>query len=419
MELRRGACYVIEDATPEIAYRLFSQLLPEVGAGFCISRLHPTKVRRRLGSTEARLGWLAEAPGTDHFSANAMASLAKAIQQFVQEHQSSGLILIDGLEYVILHNGFQPTLLAFVEHLNEFIMGTQAIVLIALRPQTLDPRELALLERNLQVLRGLDVKLQLEIEKLGDLLVLGRDAGNTMPPEPSPPKALSLGPDMGRPQVLTVRCPRCGTENAEDIAFCVYCGTSLTGPAPTPLPAVEATPRPRSSAVKPIPRSVRETYERRPDFVGLIGVAFFLLIVGIVFTLNTSLLDHLRQWWDLMQAEDFPEALFVQPPSGIVRSGMFFFGLLGLSNFLTAGLRWSLDRSRFGALARLFAGIGFFGLAALIWRYTLGALTGAQVLSAWTATLGVLLVAYIATGLYWVRARRPAPSGTKAPTYRP
>jgi Protein of unknown function (DUF835) len=419
MELRRGACYVIEDASPEIAYRLFSQVLPKVGAGFCISRLHPTKVRRRLGSTEARLGWLAEAPGTDHFSANAMASLVKAIQQFVQEHQSSGLILVDGLEYVILHNGFQPTLLAFVEHLNEFIMGTQAIVLIALRPQTLDPRELALLERNLQVLRGPEVKLQLEIEELGDLLVRGTDASDVAASEPSEPKALNLGPDMGGPRVRTVRCARCGTENAEDIAFCVYCGSSLTGPAPTPTPAAESAPAPRTSAVKPIPRSVRESYERGPDFVGLIGVAFFLLIVGIVFTLNTNLVRDLTDWYDLMRAEGMPAGLFVRPPSGIVTSGMFFFGLLGLSNFLTAGLRWTLDRSRFGGLARAFAGIGFFGLAVLIWRYSLGALTGTQVLSLWTATLGVLLVAYIATGLYWVRARRPAPAGTQSPTYRP
>src|SRR3989442_15722745 len=99
-----------------------------------------------------------------------MASVAKAIQQFIQEHGSSGIVLIDGLEYVIAHNGFHPTLLAFVEHLNEFVMGTQAIVLIAFRPETLEPRELALLERTLRVLEGKYVRTQLDIENLGDLL---------------------------------------------------------------------------------------------------------------------------------------------------------------------------------------------------------------------------------------------------------
>jgi uncharacterized protein DUF835 len=418
MELRRGACYVIEGETSDVAYRLFIHKAPELGAGFCIARLHPEKVRRRLGPMEARLGWLAEAPGNDHFSANAISSLAKAIQQFVQEHQSSGLVLIDGLEYVILHNGFQPTLLAFVEHLNEFVMSTQAIVLIALRPQTLDPRELALLERNLQVLRGPEVKSQLDIEELGDLLVRGPEAEEPMAWGPDTPKVLNLGPDMIRAKVHTVRCARCGTENAEDVAYCVYCGNNLTAPAVEPTLPEPSPPLP-STAVKPIPPSARRRSERRPDFVGLIGVAFFLLIVGIVFTLNTNLFADLSGWWDLMRIDGLPGGLFVRPPPGIVTSGMFFLGLLGLSNFLTSGLRWIVDRSRFGALARVFAGIGFLSLAALIWRYSLNDLTGLQVISIWTALLGTLLVLYISTGLYWVRARRPAAAGTQSPTYRP
>lgn len=417
MELRRGACYVIEDETSDVAYRLFIHKVPELRAGFCIARLHPEKVRVRLGSTEARLGWLAEAPGTDHFSASAMTSLAKTIQQFVQEHQSSGLILIDGLEYVILHNGFQPTLLAFVEHLNEFVMGTQAIVLIALRPRTLDPRELALLERNLQVLRGSEVKRQLDIEEVGDLLVRGPEPERTSR-EPDIPKVLSLGPDMMRRQVRTVRCARCGTENAEDVGFCVYCGSNLKATATAPAAPEPSAPHP-SSAVKLIPRGVREHYERRPDFVGLIGVAFFLLIIGIVFTLNTNLFNDLRGWWDLMLNEGLPGGLFVRPPPGIVTSTMFFFALLGVSNLLTAGLRWIVDRSRFGALARVFAGIGFLSLGALVWRYSLGALTGSNVISLWTVILGTLLVLYISTGLYWVRARRPSPAASQSPTSRP
>jgi hypothetical protein len=141
--------------------------------------------------------------------------------------------------------------------------------------------------------------------------------------------------------------------------------------------------------------------------------------VGIVFALNTGLITDLQGWWNSAQASGLPDGLFVRPPSGVITSGMFFFGLLGLSNFLTSGLRWILDRSRFGALARVFAGIGFFAFAGLIWRYSLGLMTGSQVLSIWTATLGTLLVVYIATGLYWVRARRPVPAGSQAPTLRP
>jgi hypothetical protein len=322
--------------------------------------------------------------------------------------------LIDGLEYVILHNGFQPTLLAFVEHLNEFIMGTQAIVLIAFRPQTLDPRELALLERNLQVLDGKEVRSQLEIEELGEILVQ-RPGPEPVPARATgPPKVLSPGPGMRGDRMGTVRCAKCGTENDEEVAFCVYCGSVL----PASGGEVPAAPLPRpatTSAVKRLPAGVRGPEERHPDFVGLIGVAFFLLTIGIVFTLNTNLLSDLRLWWDRI----VPNGIFVRPPEGIITSGIVFFGLLGLSNFLTSGLRWVLDRNRFGALARILAGVGFLSLALLTWRYSLFAISGPQVISTWTAVLGTLLVIYIAIGLYWVRTRRPAPAGSQAPITRP
>jgi len=164
-----------------------------------------------------------------------------------------------------------------------------------------------------------------------------------------------------------------------------------------------------------MPPAARAFPERRPDFVALIGVAFFLLILGVVFTLNTNLLNDFRSWWDLIQ----PGGLFVRPPDGIVRSGLLFFALLGLSNFLTSGLRWVLDRNRFGALARVLAGLGFVSLAILTWRYSLRAFSGSLVVSIWTAILGALLVIYIAVGLYWVRARRPEVPGARAPTSRP
>src|SRR5437867_13425190 len=113
MRIRRGACYLLEDETADTAYRLFVRLLPEMGSGFCISRIHPDKVRTRFGLAEVPIGWLAAVPGEDHASANATASVANAGPQFDQEQASSGRVLTGGPEYVTLPNGHRPTLLAF------------------------------------------------------------------------------------------------------------------------------------------------------------------------------------------------------------------------------------------------------------------------------------------------------------------
>src|SRR5207302_11161971 len=63
MRIRRGVCYLLEDETSETAYRLFLRLLPEQEAGFCISRMHPEKVRTRFGPASVRIGWLGKCRG--------------------------------------------------------------------------------------------------------------------------------------------------------------------------------------------------------------------------------------------------------------------------------------------------------------------------------------------------------------------
>src|SRR5437879_13033897 len=102
MRIRRGVCYLLENETSETAYRLFLRLLPEQEAGFCLSRMHPEKVRTRFGSANVRIGWLAELPGEDPFTVNAMASLAAPIQAFIPERGPSGRVRTDGIGYVDL-----------------------------------------------------------------------------------------------------------------------------------------------------------------------------------------------------------------------------------------------------------------------------------------------------------------------------
>src|SRR2546423_15716720 len=80
MRIRRGVCYLLEDETSDTAYRLFLRLLPEQEAGFCISRMHPEKIRTRFRPESSRSVWIVEVSVVDHFRAVAMASVAAAIR---------------------------------------------------------------------------------------------------------------------------------------------------------------------------------------------------------------------------------------------------------------------------------------------------------------------------------------------------
>ncbi|MFQ5918997.1 MAG: DUF835 domain-containing protein, partial [Thermoplasmata archaeon] len=154
--------YLLEEPRPGLSYRLFARLLQEDRAGLVISRRHPARVKEE-GALAARYVWLSHTPGEGMHNPTALAGLNRLIDGFLQENGRS-VVLLDGLEYLMLHNEFARTLL-FVEYLYDLVDQRDAIVLVPINPEAMDPRERALLERNLRVLQGGAVRRDLEREE--------------------------------------------------------------------------------------------------------------------------------------------------------------------------------------------------------------------------------------------------------------
>jgi len=150
--LEPGACYLIKGRKADSSYRLFSRLTRKT-PGLVISRQFPDRVRRERGVVDSRVIWLSHTPGQDYHNPTALGSLAKLISGFIDENEGVATILLEGIEYLSVNNGFLQTLM-FVEHVNEFVMQRKAIVLIPVSPDALEEKELALLERNLTDLRA-------------------------------------------------------------------------------------------------------------------------------------------------------------------------------------------------------------------------------------------------------------------------
>src|SRR5438132_2897596 len=132
---------------------------------------------------------------------------------------------------------------------------------------------------------------------------------------------------------------RCGTIHKDESQFCLYCGGPLPmRPTEPPRPAAPSPPRP----TPPTPRPMSVARARTHDFVGLFGVAFLLLVVGVVFYLNQNLLTEIRRWWDQILAG----RLAFRPPEGLIISAAWFWGLLGISGFGIAFLLCAFTRSR-------------------------------------------------------------------------
>ena len=169
VELEKGACYLIEEKKPDLSYRLFDILLQQKVPGLCLTRQYPERVRKEHGLSDVRVIWLSHTPGEDYHNPTAIGTLAKVIQKFIEDHAGEGVVLLEGLEYLIINNGFLQTLM-FVEHVNEFVMQRRATLLLPVSPDTLEEKELALLERNVEVLESPNVKTDLETREVSRLL---------------------------------------------------------------------------------------------------------------------------------------------------------------------------------------------------------------------------------------------------------
>ena len=100
---------------------------------------------------DVRIVWLSHTPGEGSHDPTAIDALAMVIQEFVEEHKGEGVVLLDGLEYLIINNGFLQ-ILKLVEHLNGFMMQRKATVLLPVSPDALEPKELLLLEGTVKVI---------------------------------------------------------------------------------------------------------------------------------------------------------------------------------------------------------------------------------------------------------------------------
>ena len=169
IEMEKGVCYLVKEKKPELSFRLFDILLGQRLPGLCITRQYPERVRGERGLADVRVIWLSHTPGEDFHNPTAIGTLAKVIQKFIEDNNGEGAVLLDGLEFLIINNGFLQTLM-FVEHVNEFVMQRRAIILLPVSPDTLEEKELALLERNVKVLESPTLKTDLEAREVSRLL---------------------------------------------------------------------------------------------------------------------------------------------------------------------------------------------------------------------------------------------------------
>lgn len=171
-----------------------------------------------------------------------------------------------------------------------------------------------------------------------------------------------------------VTCLKCSAENPKHAKFCTDCGISLYS-----LKSGDIRENVCFGADK-----------RGRDYSGFISFGSFLIIVGIVFTVNRNVFSDLLGWFDKLANKK----VLIRPPEELITSITLFFGLIGLSNFFIAVLKFALNRHSRNFLAESLGSIALIFFAYLINLFNNNVLGFRVVFGIEVVVCGLLIIVY-------------------------
>ena len=166
--LRSGAVYIVMERKPSLSYKLFEKAVGTGMPSLCVTRQYPSRLKEHYDLHDTKFIWLSQTPGKENHNPTSIGALATLISTFI-EKQSRSVCLIDGLEYLVINNGFQQVL-KFTELINEQVMQSESMVIAPISPSAFSDKELALLERNVETIEAALVHLPGEDREMTDLI---------------------------------------------------------------------------------------------------------------------------------------------------------------------------------------------------------------------------------------------------------
>ncbi len=144
-ELERSFSYLIEEDKPETSYNLFMNALGKGMKGYCVTRNYPAKIRSKFDLKDTPVVWLSNVGRENAIRPKDLEKLSLSLEQFLSQ-SGGGIVLLDGLEYLITNNNF-ITVLRLIQSLRDQVAINQSILLMAVNRSTLESHQLNLLER--------------------------------------------------------------------------------------------------------------------------------------------------------------------------------------------------------------------------------------------------------------------------------
>jgi hypothetical protein len=149
IKLECSYTYLIRERKSELSLGLFVRALTEGFKGFFVTRSYPEHIKKRYDLGDTPIVWLSNVRMDYTLTPKDLEELSMKLDKFLSSVEK-GVILLDGIEYLITSNDFS-TLLKFVQGLRDEVTLKNALLLIPVSPNTLEPHKLKLLEEEADV----------------------------------------------------------------------------------------------------------------------------------------------------------------------------------------------------------------------------------------------------------------------------
>ncbi len=145
--LQEGSITIVHEKRAEASYAIVRYTAADGIPCMIIGREPPDRLQsvRGIRVDEENVIWLTNLVGRRCVNPTHLGSVLNALTRFLDSN-SKGLVLIDGIEYLITNNGFDQVL-KFINKIEDMIITSGIAFLVTLDPRTLDAQHLALIER--------------------------------------------------------------------------------------------------------------------------------------------------------------------------------------------------------------------------------------------------------------------------------
>jgi two-component system cell cycle response regulator len=150
--LKAGFAYLVKEAKPQRSYEIFVDQVTHSIQGLCVTRQHPSVIRKNWGLEKTPIIWLSNQVGKAYINPSNIGILSDTIIRFVEKSGES-VVLVDGVEFLVLNNDFDKVM-KMLNHISEAVMEHHSLLVVTVDPRTLSVRELALLERNMEIIES-------------------------------------------------------------------------------------------------------------------------------------------------------------------------------------------------------------------------------------------------------------------------